>query len=153
MRELGADVLYLNPIHLAYTNHKYDALDFQAISPEYGTRADFRALAAEARRLGLKLVLDGVFNHMGRNAPKFKDAMANPASRWRDWFAIGPQYAGGARAWTGFQNLPELNLENIEVRRHSGWTATRCFAAICAMAPMAGAWTPPSSSATPTCVS
>ncbi len=118
VQRLGADVLYLNPIHLAYTNHKYDALDFQQVSPEYGTRADFRALAAQAHQLGLKVVLDGVFNHMGRNAPKFQDAFKNPASPWRQWFAIGPQYAGGARVWTGFQNLPELNLENPAVRRY-----------------------------------
>ena len=118
VQRLGVDVLYLNPIHLAYTNHKYDALDFQQISPEYGTRADFRALAAQTHRLGLKLVLDGVFNHMGRNAPRFQDAFRNPSSPWRDWFAIGPQYTGGARVWTGFQNLPELNLENPAVRRY-----------------------------------
>ncbi len=122
VQRLGADVLYLNPIHLAYTNHKYDAFDFQAISPEYGTRADFKALAEGAHRRGLKVVLDGVFNHMGRNAPKFREAMADPRSRWRDWFAIGPQYTGGARVWTGFQNLPELNLENPAVRRHL-WAA------------------------------
>jgi glycosidase len=118
VQQLGVDVLYLNPIHLAYTNHKYDALDFQAISPEYGSRADFKALAAEAHRRGLKVVLDGVFNHMGRNAPIFQQALADPKSRWRGWFAIGPQFEGGARAWTGFQNLPELNLENPAVRRH-----------------------------------
>jgi glycosidase len=43
--------------------------------------------------------------------------MADPKSRWRDWFAIGPQYEGGARVWTGYQNLPELNLDNPAVRR------------------------------------
>jgi glycosidase len=118
VQQLGADVLYLNPIHLAYTNHKYDALDFQQISPEYGTRDDFRRLAADVHQRGMKLVLDGVFNHMGRNAPIFRDAFANPQSRWRNWFAIGPQYEGGARAWTGFQNLPELNLEHAPVRRY-----------------------------------
>ncbi|MCE2909593.1 MAG: hypothetical protein LW712_12195, partial [Burkholderiaceae bacterium] len=118
VQALGADVLYLNPIHLAYTNHKYDAFDYQAVSPEFGTRADVKALAADVHRRGMKLVLDGVFNHMGRNAPIFKEAMADPKSRWRNWFAIGPQYEGGARAWTGFQNLPELNLENPAVRRH-----------------------------------
>ena len=41
IQQLGVDVLYLNPIHLAYTNHKYDALDFQKISPEFGDRGDF----------------------------------------------------------------------------------------------------------------
>jgi glycosidase len=64
----------------------------------------------------MKLVLDGVFNHMGRNSPRFQDAFSNPKSPWRDWFVIGPQYRGGARAWTGFQNLPELNLENPAVQ-------------------------------------
>ncbi len=118
VQQLGANVLYINPIHLAYTNHKYDAFDFQAISPEYGNRDDFKRLAAKAHELGLKVVLDGVFNHMGRNAPVFKQALADPKSPWRDWFAIGPQYKGGARVWTGFQNLPELNLENPAVRRH-----------------------------------
>jgi glycosidase len=117
VRSLGADVLYLNPIHLAYTNHKYDAFDYRAISPEYGTRADFRQLAKDVHANGMKLVLDGVFNHMGRNSPKFRDAFANPSSPWRDWFSIGPQYTGGAKVWTGFQNLPELNLENPAVRR------------------------------------
>ena len=118
IEQLGADVLYLNPIHLAYTNHKYDSLDFQKISPEFGGRADFIALAAEVHRRGMKVILDGVFNHMGRNSEAFKDAISNPDSPWRAWFAIGPQYAGGARAWTGFQNLPELNIENPAVRAY-----------------------------------
>ena len=115
---LGADVVYLNPIHLAYTNHKYDAFDFKEISPEYGTQQDFKQLATGIHERGMKLVLDGVFNHMGRNSPKFQDAFKNPASPWRDWFAIGSQYEGGARVWTGYQNLPELNLENPAVRAY-----------------------------------
>jgi glycosidase len=118
VRSLGATVVYLNPIHLAWTNHKYDALDFKAISPEFGTREDFKAFAAEAHRLGMKVVLDGVFNHMGRNAPAFQAALKDPKSPWRAWFAIGPQYAGGARVWTGYQNLPELNLEHAPVRQY-----------------------------------
>jgi glycosidase len=116
VQHIGADVLYLNPIHLAYTNHKYDALDFQEISPEFGNRQDFVHLAADVHARGMKLVLDGVFNHMGRNAPIFQDAIKNRASVWRSWFAIGPEYGGGARVWTGYQNLPELNLENPAVR-------------------------------------
>ncbi|MBX3059284.1 MAG: glycoside hydrolase family 13 protein [Anaerolineae bacterium] len=118
VQQLGANVLYLNPIHLAYTNHKYDALDFMKISPEFGNRDDFLRLVIDVHARDMKLVLDGVFNHMGRNAPIFQDALENPTSPWRDWFAIGPQFAGGARAWTGFQNLPELNLENPAVRAY-----------------------------------
>ena len=118
IQQLGADILYLNPIHLAYTNHKYDALNFMEISPEFGDRQDFIRLVNEIHDHGMKVILDGVFNHMGRNAPIFQDAMQNPDSSWRDWFTIGPQYEGGARSWTGFQNLPELNLENPAVREH-----------------------------------
>ena len=113
---LGADVLYLNPIDLAYTNHKYDTLDYRAVSPEYGTRDDARALARDVHARGMKIVLDGVFNHMGRNSPLFKQAEADTKSRVRDWFVFGPQYAGGARAWALAENLPELNLENPAVR-------------------------------------
>jgi glycosidase len=113
---LGADVLYLNPIDLAYTNHKYDTLDYRAVSPEYGTRDDARALARDVHARGMKIMLDGVFNHMGRNSPVFRQAEADPKSPYRNWFVFGPQYAGGARTWALAENLPELNLENPSVR-------------------------------------
>ncbi|CAN5295571.1 cyclomaltodextrinase [soil metagenome] len=116
--DLGADVLYLNPIHLAWTNHKYDALDYKALSPEFGTRADLDALIVDAHGHGLKVVLDGVFNHVGRNAPLFQAASAGPSAPNRDWFVWGPQYPGGARIWRDAQNLVELNLENPAVREY-----------------------------------
>jgi glycosidase len=120
--EIGAEVLYLNPIVLAWTNHKYDALDYQQISPEYGTRADLKKLAAELKRRKMKLVLDGVFNHMGRNSPKYRQAAADPKSPYRKWFVFGDEYKGGTRAWWNAQNLPELNLEHKAVRDHL-WAA------------------------------
>lgn len=118
VESLGADVLYLNPIHLAYTNHKYDALDYAKVSPEFGTRGEVTALAKNTHARGMKLVLDGVFNHMGRNSSYFKLAEANPASPYRDWFYFGTQYPGGARAWALAENLPELNLENPKVQAY-----------------------------------
>jgi glycosidase len=113
---LGADVLYLNPIHLAYTNHKYDALDYLQVSPEYGTQADLDALVGDVHQRGMKLVLDGVFNHMGRNSQRFRQAEADPHSPYRAWFDFDAKYPGGVRTWAGAQNLPELNLENPAVR-------------------------------------
>lgn len=118
VQQIGADVLYLNPICEAFTNHKYDALDYQQVSPEYGTRADVHRLAGELHRRGMKLVLDGVFNHMGRQSPAFAQAVADENSPTRDWFTLGAQYPGGARSWWGAANLPELNLENPAVRAH-----------------------------------
>jgi glycosidase len=111
-----ADVLYLNPIHLAYTNHKYDAQDYFKVSPEFGTREDVVELAKATEEKGLKLVLDGVLNHMGRTSPFFQEAMADPRSPWREWYCIGPQYGKGYRAWVNVPNLPEVNLESETVR-------------------------------------
>ena len=116
VQRLGADVVYLNPIHLAWTNHKYDALDYKALSPEFGSGADLDALIADTHAHGMKFVLDGVFNHMGRNSAIFREAASGPGSRYRDWFVWGPQYPGGARVWMDAENLPELNLENPAVR-------------------------------------
>jgi glycosidase len=118
VQQLGANVLYLNPIHAGWTNHKYDSLDFQSVSPEFGTREDVKRLAAELKRRQMKLVLDGVFNHMGRNAPKFQAAQADPTSPFRKWFVFDPKYEGGARFWWDAKNLPELNLEHRPVREH-----------------------------------
>lgn len=118
VQQLGADVLYLNPIHHAFTNHKYDALDHHQVAPEFGSRAEVIDLATALHQCGMKLVLDGVFNHIGRRSPAFCSAEADPASPWRDWFSLGPQYPGGARCWWRAENLPELNLENTAVREH-----------------------------------
>ncbi len=118
VQQLGADVLYLNPIHLGYTNHKYDSLDYHAVSPEFGTRDDVRALAAELKRRGMKLVLDGVFNHMGRKSQAFREAEADPKSPYRSWFVFGTQFKDGFRGWWNVGNLPELNLEHKPVRDH-----------------------------------
>ncbi|SDE17742.1 glycoside hydrolase family 13 protein [Kordiimonas lacus] len=115
---LGVDVLYLNPIHLAITNHKYDALDYTRISPEYGTRDDVKSLARALHSRGMKLVLDGVFNHMGSKAPIFRDALTDANSPYRDWFFIGPAYKNGYRGWIDSPALPELRLENPEVQNY-----------------------------------
>lgn len=117
IQQLGVDVLYLNPVHAAWTNHKYDAQDYFAVSPEFGTREDVRALAADLHGRGLNLVLDAVLNHMGRTAPMFLDARDNPGSPWRDFFYIGPQWRHGWRCWWDVANLPDVNWENPAVHR------------------------------------
>ncbi|WP_300545102.1 glycoside hydrolase family 13 protein [Maricaulis sp.] len=112
---LGVDVVYLNPIHLAPTNHKYDAIDLTEISPEYGTRADLRALADTLHANRMRLVLDGVFNHVGVRSHWFVDAQSSPDSPYRDWFHFGEDYQNGYVGWWGVANLPQLNWNNTDV--------------------------------------
>ncbi|MEO1128702.1 MAG: alpha-amylase family glycosyl hydrolase [Planctomycetota bacterium] len=118
IENIGADVVYLNPIHAAYTNHKYDAQDFAAVSPEYGTREDFIALAEAIHDRSMRLMLDGVFNHMGKTSPAFQEALADETSPYRAWFDIDERYRHGYRAWFDAANLPELSLERPEVRAY-----------------------------------
>ena len=116
IKSLGPDALYLNPIQAALTNHKYDALDWAEVAPEYGTRQDVLDLAHGLHARGMKLMLDGVFNHMGRSGAKFQSALNDPKSPYRDWFFIGPEYPGGYRAWVNVRNLPEVRIESQGVR-------------------------------------
>jgi len=113
--DLEMDVLYLNPIHAAFTNHKYDASNFMEISPEYGTWLDLQDLIDTVHRRGMRLVLDGVFNHVGLESDLFKEAAANSSSPYRDWFYFSDQYSRGVRLWANAPNHPELNFENPAV--------------------------------------
>ncbi|QDU34393.1 Cyclomaltodextrinase [Poriferisphaera corsica] len=117
IQSLGTDILYLNPIFSAATNHKYDASDYFTISPEYGSREDLSQLINDIHNHNMKIMLDGVFNHMGFNSPYFKDAIENPNSEFRDWYLIDDKYEHGFRCWYNAKNLPELNLENPELRQ------------------------------------
>jgi len=117
INDLGADVLYLTPIQAGFTNHKYDSLDFEKVSPELGTRKDVISLAKDLHGRDMRLVLDGVFNHMSRYSEKFLEAANNPKSKYRDWFYFGPQYPKGVRFWAGAESLPELNLDNKDIQK------------------------------------
>lgn len=116
LQELGVDVVYLNPIFLSLTNHKYDAWDYHQVDPAYGDRAQLRALADDLHARGMRLVLDGVFNHMGRKSPHFQEALVNPSSPWRDFFVWRKDRPDQPVGWLEVENLPELNLENPKVQ-------------------------------------
>ncbi|MCS6844462.1 MAG: alpha-amylase family glycosyl hydrolase [Caldilineales bacterium] len=82
---LGVTVLYLNPIFKSPSNHKYDTADFMVVDPDFGTKAEFDALVAAAEARGIKVILDGVFNHTSSDSKYFDyysryDAAGNPAT-------------------------------------------------------------------------
>jgi len=117
LEDLGIDVLYLNPIHAAFTNHKYDASDYMQVSPEYGTWNDLIDLINQVHKSNKKIVLDGVFNHVGRQSDLFQTASANQNNPYRNWFYFSEQFSQGVRLWANARSLPELNYENPEVRK------------------------------------
>ncbi|MDO5436461.1 MAG: glycoside hydrolase family 13 protein [Clostridia bacterium] len=89
LADLGIECVYLNPIFKADFNHKYATADYLAVDPMFGTEADLIALVDEAHRLGIRIVLDGVFNHAGIHFAPFEDLMQNgSASAYADWFYL-----------------------------------------------------------------
>ena len=117
IQDLDIDVLYLNPIVEAQSNHKYDAIDFYQIAPEYGDFNDLKRLADELDSRNMQLVLDGVFNHIGFQSDWFQSALNDPDSPYRDWFHFDADVQNGYVGWWGVANLPELNWDNPAVRK------------------------------------
>lgn len=68
LADMGVSVLYLTPIFLASSNHRYNTYDYFTIDPRLGTLDDFRRLVAEVHRRGMRILLDGVFDHCGRSS-------------------------------------------------------------------------------------
>lgn len=119
LASLGVTTLYLCPIFEASTNHRYDTACYERIDPLLGDEADFRTLCAEAKKRGIYVMLDGVFNHTGRksvyfNADGFYDDLGaaqgeqSPYYRWYNFHPFPDEYD----AWWGIKNLPAVNERN-----------------------------------------
>lgn len=89
LAELGVECLYLNPIFKGDFNHKYATTDYLSVDPMFGTEEDLRQLTEEAHQNGIRIVLDGVFNHCGIHFAPFADLMQNGSgSAYADWFYL-----------------------------------------------------------------
>ena len=115
LHDLGVQALYLNPIFMAYSTHRYDTADYSRIDPMLGTDEDFETLCQDAHALDMKIILDGVFSHTGSNSIYFDDrnifgngAVSNPESPYRDWYMF-TNYPTEYSSWWGFKTLPTLN--------------------------------------------
>lgn len=128
---LGVTVIYFNPIFAAPSNHRYDTSSYDEIDPDLGTRADFDRLVTEARARGIRILLDGVFNHVSSDSPWFDRGGLHPEvgacesadSPYRSWFTFRPPKAGEPSpcapstaggddtyyvSWWGFDTIPEV---------------------------------------------
>ncbi|MCR5415944.1 MAG: alpha amylase N-terminal ig-like domain-containing protein [Pseudobutyrivibrio sp.] len=124
IKDLGANCIYINPIFKANSYHKYDTVDYMDIDPCFGTLNDFKNLVTEAHLRGIKIILDGVFNHCGPDFFAFKDVLVNgEKSKYVDWFyklrfpivrTPYPNY----EAFAYVANMPKLNTGNPEVVKY-----------------------------------
>jgi cyclomaltodextrinase / maltogenic alpha-amylase / neopullulanase len=135
--DLGVTALYLTPIFQSASNHRYHAYDYLAVDPLLGGDAAFRELLDAAHARGMRVILDGVFNHSGRGFWPFHHVLENgAASPYRNWFHLdgaaldagrqleaypppgAPPSVLGYQAWWGLAALPKLNTDEPEVREY-----------------------------------
>ena len=115
LKSLGVTLLYLNPIFEAATNHRYDTADYFAVDPVFGTEEDLRALLQAAKERGIRVMLDGVFNHTGADSRYF-DAYGNygggavsagEKSPYWSWYSF-TRFPDEYDAWWGVKDLPAV---------------------------------------------
>ena len=128
---LNVEYLYLNPVSLSKTNHRYDTDDYYTVDPLLGTNDDVRSLAGNLHSRGMKLILDAVFNHTSTTFPMFRDIMDKSGkSRYIDWYIFHRNefnvFTGTFKFGTGTDipayetflgvgSMPKLNHYNAEV--------------------------------------
>ncbi len=132
IKNLGANAIYFSPVFESDT-HGYNTRDYTKIDCRLGSNADFASVCQSLHKNGIKVVLDGVFNHVGRGFFAFEDVLKNKwNSPYKDWFYISfegnSNYNDGLwyEGWEGNFDLVKLNLRNEEVVQHiftaiKGW--------------------------------
>ena len=123
LASLHVKTLYLNPIFEAASNHRYDTADYCAIDPLLGTEEDFAQLCREAEKRGIRVILDGVFNHTGDDSRYFNragfyetvGAYQSPNSPYYPWYGFS-QWPEAYDGWWGIKTLPAVNENNPQYR-------------------------------------
>ncbi|MET6676700.1 maltodextrin glucosidase [Citrobacter amalonaticus] len=117
LKKLGVTALYLNPVFTAPSVHKYDTEDYRHVDPQFGGDPALMRLRLKTQQQGMRLVLDGVFNHSGDSHTWFDrhqrgsgGACHHPDSPWRDWYSFSPD--GVALDWLGYSSLPKLDYQS-----------------------------------------
>lgn len=119
LKDLGVTALYLNPVFESASNHRYDTADYHRIDPIFGTEEEFIALCREAKELGIRIMLDGVFSHTGADSryfdkfSRYEDvgAYESEDSPYRKWYTFHGD-RDHYECWWGFPTLPNvLELE------------------------------------------
>ncbi|MCO8286555.1 glycoside hydrolase family 13 protein [Tetragenococcus halophilus] len=132
VKELGINGIYLCPIFKAYSNHKYDTIDYRKIDPDFGDEKVFKNLVEECHKRGIKVTLDAVFNHMGDQSPQWQDVLAKGKdSKYAEWFHVNA-FPASYKESNDFEeahqltydtfaftpHMPKLNTANPEVQEY-----------------------------------
>lgn len=124
MKKLGINAVYFSPVFESDT-HGYNTRDYRKIDGRLGTNEDFKKVCEKLHENGIRIVLDGVFNHVGRGFTQFQDVLKNREhSPYLNWFHINlggnSNYNDGLwyEGWEGNYDLVKLNLRNEEVIGH-----------------------------------
>ncbi|MDR2976332.1 MAG: glycoside hydrolase family 13 protein [Streptococcaceae bacterium] len=118
LTELGVNGLYLTPIFKAPSNHKYDTVDYLDIDPHFGDKKTFKQLVEACHKRGIKMMLDGVFNHIGDQSPQWQDVLKNQQqSKYADWFHINSWPATYTET-KDFESAPTKSYESFAFTPH-----------------------------------
>lgn len=123
LEELGVGIIYLSPIFKAYSNHRYDTGDYLKVDELLGTEDDFKRLLDAAHEKGMKIIIDGVFNHSGADSLYFNKfgtydslgAYQSKSSPYYDWYYF-KKFPDEYACWWGCDNVPDLNKSNKDYR-------------------------------------
>lgn len=121
---LGVNCLYLNPIFWSTSNHKYHTKDYLKVDPHFGDEKTFKELVEACHKRGIRIILDGVFNHTGTDFFAFEDIKRHgKKSKYLKWyniysFPVGPPSKPNYECWWNLGDLPKLMTHNPEVRDH-----------------------------------
>ncbi len=120
LQQMGISAIWLSPIHPAMSYHGYDVTDYSAVNPQYGTMADFDYLLAEAHKRDIKIYLDYVLNHTGKDHPWFTEAKASVDSPYRSYYSFSQDPAADIAAG---------NIAMITTEGSNGYNAGEWFQA------------------------
>lgn len=121
LQDLGISGIYFCPIFKGDTNHKYETVDYMQIDPAFGSNELFKMLVDKAHSLGIRVMLDGVFNHTGHHHPFFQDVVQKgERSKYKDWYCIHrfPVQYGNYETFATVGHMPKINMENPETMEY-----------------------------------
>lgn len=123
LEELGITAIYLTPIFLSDTNHKYNVKDYLKVDPQFGDNDKLISLLSAAHARGMKVIIDTVFNHCDASHGLFCDVLKNGSkSKYHDWFMIDGDFPdaekGNYACFAHCEYMPKWNTNNPETRRY-----------------------------------